>query len=302
MLRIFIFAVIAVCSAVGVGCQGIGDDSAEDTRHEYQLPISTAESSIDEELGEQSIMATYPRMPIQPISYEAQEAVEDPVCIFQKASRIAVVTIDAIVRDYGDPNVNENFWTVYRLKVHQILKGGYLNETIYAGVVTGCLNCGTDVRPGVPGAQDYSYPTAERKVGERGVAMLFQLGRDPIRVVGLSSESTDQRIVPARVMSFAIFLPEKENGKLDSGRENSDLLRLTGGEITYKGLEFMISRIGKLESCVYGGPTTCHSCDTSEECFEFEPEPCRCVANYTNCRELPPEDPERCRLFEPVSE
>jgi hypothetical protein len=257
------------------------------------LDLALSQDAIDPPLGEQSVTASLPLAPPL-VTYEDQPPDTDPVCHVQRHSKIARVTIDAIVRDYHNPNWDDQHWTVYRLRVQQTIKGSALPEVVYSATVTGCFACRDFDQA------NYAFPASRHKVGEQGVAFLSQYGLDPIRPRALVGTNEKPLFLPARVMFFGMFLPERPDGTLDGGRGGSNFAQLVGESFSYQDLEDLISRIGTVKSCEIGGPTRCDACDTSQHCYEdFQPSPCACANDYEGCTQLPPEDPIRSRLYQP---
>jgi hypothetical protein len=219
-----------------------------------------------------------------------------PSCVLGRHARIALVRIDAIVRDYMNPQTGTTNWTVYRLEVFQVYRGGELPQYIYAASVTGTCSWIDGNR------QDCrSYPTALRSEGETGIALFDSLGYDPIYAqANLTEENAQKTVIPARVLSFGVFLPKKEGGFLDLSRESRPLERLIGEEASASELVGYISSIDDGVECPQQ-PSTCGNCSTAENCLgkSFNP-PCRCINDWVGCDLLPIEDRQFCSIFEPV--
>jgi len=259
------------------------------------LEIAMSQDAIDPALGEQSVTAALPLAPPR-VTYEDQPLDTDPVCWVQRYSKIARVTIDAIVRDYHNPGYNDQHLTVYRLRVHRTIKGKALPEVVYGETVTGCYAC----RYYEPDGQlDLAFPCSRRRVGETGVALLSQEGMDPIRPVALAGTDIEPKHLPARVLFFGMFIVEQPDGTLDAERDHPIFHDLVGSAFSYQDLDDLIARIGSVSPCNLGGPTRCDGCDTSQTCREGEPTPCACANDYAGCTQLPPEDPKRSRLYQP---
>ncbi len=221
---------------------------------------------------------------------------EHPACVLGRHARIASVRIDAIVRDYMNPLTGTNNWTVYRLEVSQAHKGGALPRYVYAAAVTGICSWTSGTRQNCR-----SYSTALRRVGETGIALLDSLGYDPIYAQAqLAEENVRTTVIPARVLSFGVFLPAKVNGYLDLARESRLLKRLVGEEASASELLSHISSTESVE-CPQR-PSVCGNCDTSEICLgrSFDP-PCGCINDWAGCKTLPEEENQFCRIHDPTN-
>jgi hypothetical protein len=260
------------------------------------LDLALSQDAIDPPLGEQSVTASLPLAPPR-VTYEDQPLDTEPVCWVQRHSKIARVTIDAIVRDYHNPMYDDQHRTVYRLRVHRTIKGKALPEVVYGKAETGCYAC----RDYEPYEQlDLAFPSSRRRVGETGVAFLSQGGMDPIRPIALAGTDIEPKHLPARVLYFGWFFTERPDGTLDAERDLPIFYELVGPAFSYQVLDELIARIGSVSPCYFGGPTRCDECDTSQHCYEyFQPSPCACANDYEGCTQLPPEDPIRSRLFQP---
>ncbi|HOX59288.1 MAG TPA: hypothetical protein PLC99_20590 [Verrucomicrobiota bacterium] len=225
------------------------------------------------------------------------EAPEDIACILGRSSRVAIVTIEGIIRDYINEEHGTKNWTIYRLQVHETISGRLLPNTIYAAAITGRCQWNSY---GTKSCRRYS--TSLRTVGEKGIALLGHLGYDPIRAQAtLDGSSGLFPVIPARILAFGLFLPEKDSGNLDSQRENTLFGGLTAQEVPYDSIRSAVERIGSAE-CPQA-PTVCVDCDTSQACLgsSFE-QPCGCINDLGGCLELEPEDARYCQLFDPASE
>ncbi len=217
----------------------------------------------------------------------------DPSCFLARFGRVAEVSIDAIVREYIHETLGTTHWTVYRLAVVETISGEDLPGTVYAATVTGRCNWNAGQK-----GSCYSYPAAKRTVGEGGIALLDSLGYDPIMAqANLGEENTALTVIPARVLSFGVFLPEI-NGTLDADRENEILGALVGPSFDKNNLLNYIARSSEV-TC-HQNPSVCGNCDTSQACYgkSFDP-PCICINDWQGCMELPAEEPNRCQLFSP---
>jgi|GEM_PF-6962022 len=225
-------------------------------------------------------------------SYEGQPGYENAECYLQRFSRIAYVTIDGIVRDYGNPEFANDHKTVYQLTIHDTLSGGELPQTLFASTATGCYFCND-------GSKNKSYPNAQRTRGESGIALLSSYGRDPIRGLALSGDAEAMRYIPARVMKFGVFFPEKADGSFDTSKESIFFKETIGDSITREELEQKIAAFGTVDECS-GSVSVCMECGTAQACMgKGVSVPCVCTNELKGCEELKTEEAGYSRLYRP---
>lgn len=271
-----------------------GDTNGASTEDTEAWKTLVEPGAVDALMGNTAIASTWPALTSEP-SYEDGQvpSPKSPACYYGRFSRIAVVTIDAIVRDYGNELLGDVQWTVYRLRVKETLMGDALPDTLYGAAITGAIKH-------LPGDMlKHGYPSSNRKVGDTGIALLDTLGYDPIRAQAqLRSDSYDPlSIIPARVMNFAIFLPAVGDGVFDSSAENRHLGELTESEVVYVDL---IRDIGLIDDLCTDSCKESRKCGTSEIFLGkgFDPS-CACINDWTGCADLAVESPTISGLYQP---